>query len=152
MAESWQNRIVGYSEEPPDKLVANPANWRIHGQAQQDALDGVLTEVGLVQNIICNRTTGNIVDGHLRVAMALKSGQPMVPVTWVELDEAEEALILASLDPIAAMAASDRNQLEALLQDVQSGEPGVRAIAGHIRQQVLTPNLIQLNSTTETSV
>jgi len=127
MVNVWQNRIIGYSEEPPNKLVANPANWRIHGQAQQEALGGVLTEVGLVQNIICNKTTGNIVDGHLRVAMALQSGQPMVPVTWVELSEAEEAMVLATLDPIAAMAAADRQQCTAA---VHAGDCQTHQTAG----------------------
>ncbi len=26
---TWQNRIVGYGEEAPDQLMANPDNWRV---------------------------------------------------------------------------------------------------------------------------
>jgi hypothetical protein len=32
---TWRNRIVGSGEEPPDQLLANPANWRIHPGSQQ---------------------------------------------------------------------------------------------------------------------
>ena len=127
-AQPWVNRIVGYGEEAPDQLLANPKNWRIHPKPQQDALSGVLHEVGVVQNILVNRTTGNVVDGHLRVALAISENQPLIPVTYVELSEAEEAEILATLDPLAAMAATDKDQLEALLREVSSGDDAVTAM------------------------
>jgi hypothetical protein len=88
----------------------------------------VLKEVGLVQNVVANRTTGHLVDGHLRVMLAMREKQPTVPVTWVELSEEEEHLILASLDPLAAMATADAGALDALLSSVQSGEEGVQAM------------------------
>jgi len=40
-----------------------------------------------------------VVDGHARVALAIKAGEK-VPVVYVELDEREEAVILATLDPV----------------------------------------------------
>ena len=39
----WRNRITGSGEEAPDQLLANPANWRTHPKAQQDALAGAQT-------------------------------------------------------------------------------------------------------------
>ena len=27
---AWRNRIVGSGDEPPEQLLANPANWRLH--------------------------------------------------------------------------------------------------------------------------
>ena len=123
---TWRNRIVGYSEEEPDQLLANPSNWRIHPINQQNALSGVLKEIGVVQNVVANRTTGHLVDGHLRVMLAMRENQPVVPVTWVELSEEEERLILASLDPLAAMATADAGALDALLSSVQSGEAAVQ--------------------------
>jgi len=48
----WRNRIVGSGEEAPDQLLANPANWRIHPKAQQDALAGALDQVGWVQQVL----------------------------------------------------------------------------------------------------
>jgi hypothetical protein len=130
----WRNRIVGYSEEEPDQLLANPSNWRIHPAAQQNALSGVLKEVGLVQNVVANRTTGHLVDGHLRVMLAMRENQPVVPVTWVELSEEEEHLILAALDPLAAMATADAGALDALLSSVQSGEAAVQAMLAELAE------------------
>ena len=130
----WRNRIVGYSEEEPDQLLANPSNWRIHPAAQQNALSGVLKEVGLVQNVVANRTTGHLVDGHLRVMLAMRENQPVVPVTWVELSEEEEHLILASLDPLAAMATADAGALDALLSSVQSGEAAVQQMLAELAE------------------
>ena len=67
---AWQNRIVAEGDEAPDQLLANPANWRIHPKAQQDALGSVLESVGWVQRVLVNRLSGHVVDGHLRVALA----------------------------------------------------------------------------------
>jgi hypothetical protein len=69
-----RNRIVASGEEAPDQLLANPANWRIHPKAQQDALSGALDAVGWVQQVLVNRRSGFVVDGHARVALALSRG------------------------------------------------------------------------------
>src|SRR5665647_367372 len=95
----WQNRITRYGEAAPDQLLANPKNWRTHPQAQQDALYGALRKVGIVQNVVVNERSGKMLDGHLRVQMAISSGQPTVPITYVDLSDDEEALILATIDP-----------------------------------------------------
>lgn len=124
----WRNRIVGYSEEPPDQLLANPSNWRVHSERQQEAMAGALAEVGVVQNVVVNRTTGHVVDGHLRIALALRNGQPTVPVTWIEVSEAEERLILATFDPIGALAEMDAEALDALLQEVEADDDALRGL------------------------
>ena len=122
---AWKNRIVGYGEESPDQLLANPLNFRTHPKNQQDTLAGVLSEVGVVQNVIVNKRTGFVVDGHLRISLAMREHQPTVPVTYVDLDQSEEALILATLDPISAMATADRDKLDELLRDVSTGDAAV---------------------------
>lgn len=118
VAAGWRSRIVEHGSEAPDQLLANPRNWRIHPKAQQDALAAVLDQVGWVQDVIVNRTTGHVVDGHLRVSLAISRGEPSIPVVYVELEPEEEALILASLDPLAAMAVTDAEQLRALMEDI----------------------------------
>lgn len=133
MGEPWRNRIVGYGEEAPDQLLAHPGNWRTHPKSQQDALAGVLSDVGVVQNILVNRRSGRLIDGHLRVALALRSDQPAVPVTYVDLSDEEEALILATIDPIAAMAGADAEKLDALLAEVNTDDAAVRALLDEMR-------------------
>jgi hypothetical protein len=89
----WQNRIVGHATVPAKDLLANPKNWRIHPTEQQQALARVLDKVGWVQDVVVNRTSGFIVDGHLRAVLAAEQDQ-VVPVAYVELTPAEEDLIL----------------------------------------------------------
>ena len=122
----YRNRIIGHGEESPADLVANPLNWRTHPKAQVDALSGVLAEVGWVQSVLVNRRTGRLVDGHLRVLVAERDGVKRLPVVYVDLTEDEEKKVLASLDPLGAMAGVDTEKLEKLLADVQADQPALR--------------------------
>jgi hypothetical protein len=40
-----------------------------------------------VQSVVVNQRSGFVIDGHLRVTLAIRSGQAMVPVTYVDLSE-----------------------------------------------------------------
>jgi hypothetical protein len=131
-ATGWRNRIVGSGEEAPDQLLANPANWRIHPKAQQDALAGALDAFGWVGQVLVNRNTGFVVDGHARIALALSRGEPSVPVLYVDLSPEEEALVLATLDPIGAMAGRDEEKLRALLAEVTVDDAGLLALLGDL--------------------
>ena len=126
---AWRNRIIGYGLEEATQLLANPKNWRIHPQEQQQALGGVLAQVGWVQNVVVNQRTGFVVDGHLRVAMSI-SAQEKVPVCYVDLSDEEEALVLATIDPITGMAGRDDELLTRLLSDIRSSEIGQNLEAG----------------------
>lgn len=128
MKSEYRSRIVGHGEEEPGQLLANPANWRIHPKAQQDALNGVLEEVGWVQSVIVNKRTGNLVDGHLRVSLALREDAKSVPVAYVDLAPEEEALVLATLDPLAGLAVADPEKLEELLNEVGSASSDVQTM------------------------
>ena len=133
--EAWRNRIVGVGEEDPEQLCANPANWRIHPKVQQEALEGVLDEVGWVQQIVVNQRSGVVIDGHLRVSLAMRHKEPLVPVLYVDLDEREEALILATLDPLSAMAVADKGKLDELLRDVETSSAGVQAMLAELAKK-----------------
>lgn len=133
--QPWRNRIVGYGDEDPEQLLANPANYRIHPKAQQDALRDVLNDVGIVDDVIVNRSTGFLVDGHLRVTLALREGQSFVPVKYVELTEEEEAKILLTFDPLSAMAAIDAKKLDELLREVQVGGVAIQEMLTDMAQE-----------------
>ena len=132
---AWRNRIVGSGDEPPEQLLANPKNWRLHPGAQRDALRGSLNEVGWVQQIMVNRTTGHVVDGHARVEEAISRGEPTVPVLYVELTEAEEQLILATLDPLAAMATAEKDALAALLAGIETGDAALARMLAELADE-----------------
>ena len=138
--KGWRNRIVGTGEEAPDQLLANPANWRIHPKPQQDALGDALDDIGWIQQVVVNRQSGHLIDGHLRVSLAMRNNEQTVPVLYVDLDDREEALALATLDPIAAMAAADKQKLDELLRDVDTGSAALQEmLAGLAEQAGVTP-------------
>ena len=128
----YKNRIIGSGEESLDNILFNPRNWRIHPLNQQDALKGVLEEVGWVQQVIINKRTGNLIDGHLRCQLAARDGNKTIPVLYVDIDEAEEELVLATLDPIAGMAATDKQKLDELFQDINSDNENVQKLISEI--------------------
>ena len=131
----FKNRIIGSGLEPLDQIQFNPRNWRIHPLNQQNALKGVLEEVGYVQEVIINKRTGNLVDGHLRCQLAAREGEKEIPVKYVDLSEEEEALILSTIDPIAAMAATDKSKLDDLFRDIQSDNENVQKLISEIAEK-----------------
>jgi hypothetical protein len=93
-----RNRIVGTGNVKPDTVQAHPKNWRSHSVDQESAIEGLLEEVGWVSNVIVNRKTGHLLDGHLRVDLAKKRGEKTVPVVYVELSAKEEKDVTTLLD------------------------------------------------------
>ena len=84
--------------------------------------------MGWVGQVLVNRRSGFVVDGHARVALALTRGEATVPVLYVDLEPDEEALVLATLDPIGAMATRDDEKLRALLAEVTVDDAGLRRL------------------------
>ena len=109
------------------ELIPNPKNWRTHPAAQQDALRGVLEEVGYADALIARETPDGLmlIDGHLR---AETTPGDMVPVLVLDVSEAEADVILATLDPLAAMAAANDDQITALLESVSVDNESVNAL------------------------
>ena len=102
-------------------LMPNPKNYRTHPQPQRDALAGLLREIGFAGATLARETPDGLqlIDGHLRRDML---PDQEIPVLVTDLNEAEANLLLASYDPIAALAEADTAKLDALLREVQTGE------------------------------
>ena len=118
--DRWQSRIVGFSEIAPDQLLANPLNARDHPGIQRDMLRASLDAVGWVSPVLVNQRTGNLVDGHARIEEALTAGLTKVPVITIDVSEEDERLILATFDPIGAMAVTNQTVLDQLLDGIDT--------------------------------
>jgi DNA modification methylase len=112
----------------PVELAENPRNWRTHPDTQLTALSDVLAEVGWAGACLYNERTGRLIDGHARRKIALAKGCKKVPVLVGSWDEATEAKILATLDPLGAMAEADSAKLEALLGEVSTGSAALQQL------------------------
>ena len=125
----------------PAELAENPANWRVHPAEQLSALVGVLAEVGWAGACLYNETSGRLIDGHARRKVALDQGAERVPVLIGRWTPEQEAKILATLDPLSALAKADTDKLDALLAEVQSDNSAVSALlnslaSGHSKEAI----------------
>lgn len=117
----WANRLQGKIVlVPPDQLLANPLNARRHDGAQREAIRGSFSALGWIAPVLVNVTTGHVIDGHARIEEALTDGAPAVPVAYVELTEEQEALALATYDPIGALARTDADVWGKLLERIDT--------------------------------
>jgi hypothetical protein len=64
-----------------------------------------------------------LVDGHLR---AETTPEQEVPVLILDINEAEADKLLLSLDPLAALAETNAQALDALLREVDTGSEGLQ--------------------------
>jgi len=123
---SLKSRIIGHGEEAPDNLTANPLNFRRHPKEQLNALRGSMKELGWIKTVIVNKRSGYVLDGHARVEEAIRQGLPSIPVTYVDLDENEEKLALAVLDPITELAYRDDETLKLLLEQANASDQDLK--------------------------
>jgi DNA modification methylase len=133
--QPWRNRISRSGVLQVSEALANPCNFRTHPPYQRDALAASLDNVGWVQQVVVNERSGHLLDGHLRLSLAEQQGESELPCLFVDLTEDEERLVLASLDPIAAMASADREKLSDLLATIESEDVAVRAMLERIARQ-----------------
>jgi hypothetical protein len=120
-------------------LRPNPKNWRTHPPAQQDALRGVLAEIGYAGALLARELpdgTLELLDGHLR---AETTPEMEVPVLVVDLDDAEAAKLLAVHDPLAAMAEANEQALAELLAEVETGNEALQGLLDTMLADVATP-------------
>ena len=109
-------------------LRPSPRNWRTHPKAQQEALQGVLAEIGNADALIARELDDGaleIIDGHLR---AQTTPEMLVPVLVLDVTAAEADKLLLSLDPLAAMAEADPLRLQALLSEVRTDNAALAAM------------------------
>lgn len=131
----WQNNIVAYGEESPEQLLANPDNPRRHDRHQRKVMEALLREVGFVSDVIVNETTGHLIDGHMRVELAMRNNQPTIPVKYVRLSPEQELTAIAMLDATTKLAEADPIALGALLREVSSGEEDVQAFIAALAER-----------------
>lgn len=127
------NRIVAHADVAPDQLLAHPQNYRRHPGRQLDMLRGSLQEVGWVREVLVNRRTGHVVDGHARCEEAMRQGLPSVPVSYIDVSEEEELLLLAVLDPMSELAVHDDVALKELLNDVNTSDAALQDLIDSVQ-------------------
>jgi len=115
---SIQERIIDVRKVPASELMDNERNWREHPHVQESGMEGLLEQVGNVDVLLAyesERQGGlTLLDGHLR-----KSIDP--DREWwtaiLDLTDEEADLVLATHDPVSAMAVADQAQMDEVYLD-----------------------------------
>jgi len=125
---AYRDRIKSLRRVRVKDLRANPKNWRTHPDSQRSAMAGVLEQVGYADAILARETSDGleIIDGHLRAELSPES---KIPVLILDVDEAEADVILATHDPLAAMATTDAGKLADLLEGMRFDSDAAAAMA-----------------------
>jgi hypothetical protein len=122
-----KDRVVDLRRVRGCDLIPNPQNWRTHPKEQQDALRGLLADVGFAGAVLARETPEGlqIIDGHLR---AETLGNKKIPVLVLDVTEDEARKMLATFDPLGAMAGRDEEMLKGLLAEVATDNAALQAL------------------------
>lgn len=141
-----RDRIKELRRVPASSLRPNPKNWRTHPKEQADALRGTLAEIGFAEALVARELedgTLELIDGHLRAETV---GDTAVPVLVLDVDEAEADKLLATLDPLAALAGVDTQRLEDLLATVETDSEALQLMLDGLAEDAgieLEPQIVE---------
>jgi len=134
-APQIRDRIKELRRVPAAELVVDERNPWIHSPEQQEGLRAVLRSIGYASALVAReREDGRLVliDGHLR-----KETTPgaVVPVLVLDVTADEADVLLATLNPLAAMVKNDTERLDALLAQVKTDDPATQQLLDELASQ-----------------
>jgi len=97
----------------------NPRRDLMPGDPEYKAIERSIKEFGLVDPLVWNEETGNLVGGHQRLKVIQDSGVDEVEVSVVHLDETSEAALNLALNKV--QGEWDFPKLKDLLQELDTG-------------------------------
>ncbi len=129
---SIRDRIVELRRVRARDLRANPKNWRKHPDEQRKVLRALLEEIGYADALLVRETDDDeleLIDGHLR---AETTPDELVPVLVLDVTEKEADMLLATHDPLAAMAETDGDALAGLLAELKPNDECLSALLAEL--------------------
>lgn len=136
LSQAIRNRVTEMRVVPASELQGREGNWRTHPRFQRDALRGVLESIGIAGALTAfySEVQGGLtlIDGHLRKEDYPDTGWPTL---ILDVNDAEADVLLATLDPIAALAEAESSALDALLRTVETESEAVKALLKRLAEQ-----------------
>lgn len=126
-----RDRIKELRRVKASEILPNPKNWRTHPKAQQDALRGMLADIGFADAALAYETKDGLmlVDGHLRVETA---SQSEIPVLILDITEEEADKLLLTLDPLSGLAGTDAAALDFLTKSLEFENESVKLMLANL--------------------
>lgn len=130
----WQDRLIEVKRMRAGDILPHDRNPRRHPKQQLEPLKGLLDEVGkadVLRAYYSERNGGKLTfwDGHAR--RDLDNDQEW-SVAIFDLTDAEADKLLLSFDPLASLAAYDKQALDALLRDVTTGDAALQEMLSEL--------------------
>ncbi len=136
-----RDRIREFRRMPANAIRPHPENWRTHGKHQLAALRGVLEQIGFAGAVLAFEDPEwglTCIDGHARETLM---GEADVPVLVTDLTREEARTVLATFDPIGALAGADDERLAEILSGVETDSEAVQKMLAMLAKEhgVLKP-------------
>ncbi len=116
----------------------NPRRQLKPGEKEYEALKASISRWSLVEPLVVNLRTGNLVGGHQRLAVLQHLGYTSAEVSVVDLDEKEEKLLNVALNKIKGQW--DYSRLEEIFQEYELEEAKVTGFTGQEIALILAKN------------
>jgi len=145
-----QDRVVEMRLVPANELASHPSNWRRHPKAQQRALTAMLDEVGFAGAVLARENDDGqlvIIDGHARAEIV---GDATIPVLVTDLTEAEAEMVLATYDPIGAMAETNSDVLTNLIERIDTDNEAINQLLAAVAKERAEPTEVTYTDTVGT--
>jgi len=116
MPDSIRNRIKSHRRVRAGDLVPHELNFRLHPESQRLALEALYREVGFARSLLAYELPDGrlkLLDGHLRRDM---DPDMLVDVEVLDVNDDEARALLLSIDPLAALAQTQSQLHDRLLE------------------------------------
>jgi hypothetical protein len=122
-----RNRIKGHRRVRAGELVPHELNFRRHPEFQRRALGAVYEQVGFARSLLAYELPDGrlkLLDGHLRRDL---DPDMEVDVEVLDLTDEEARILLLSIDPLAALAETQQQLHERLMELTPVDDADLRA-------------------------
>jgi hypothetical protein len=116
MTTSIRNRIKSHRRVRAGDLVPHELNFRLHPEQQRAALQALFAEIGFARSLLAYELPNGrlkLLDGHLRRDL---EPDMEVDVEVLDVTEHEARALLLSIDPLAALAQTQEQIHQRLLE------------------------------------
>jgi hypothetical protein len=116
MSDTIRNRIKGHRRVRAGDLVPHEFNFRSHPHVQRTALQALYRDVGFARSLLAYELPDGrlkLIDGHLRRDM---DPDMEVEVEILDVNDDEARALLLSIDPLAALAHTQEQIHQRLLE------------------------------------
>src|SRR5947209_11775182 len=127
MSEPIRNRIKAHRRVRAGDLVPHEFNFRTHPELQRAALWALYQEVGFARSLLAYELPDGrlkLLDGHLRRDL---DPDMEVDVEVLDVNDEEARALLLSIDPLAALAETQTQLHDRLLELTPTASPDLQA-------------------------